>query len=123
MSAIKLLKQFSVERRFYEEEDHSSDNEDSSIEFAHSIFVKSSVDTSDSIADDSHEDSIEEIEESIMNWFARKGVASGNPEDVIEQAREKQRKNKRMEINMGSIKGNKCSSLMERRRKSMNLSL
>lgn len=83
MSAIKLLNQFSGASHFYDDEDCCSVNEDSSIEFTHSIFVKSSVDTSDSITDDCHEDSFQDVEESIMNWFANKGVASGNPEDVI----------------------------------------
>lgn len=83
MSAIDLLNKFSVARHFYEDEDQSSVNEDSSIEFTHSIFHKSSVKTSDSFADDSHDDSIQDVEESIMNWFANKGISSGNPEDVI----------------------------------------
>ncbi len=83
MSAIDLLNQFSVARHFYEDEDHLSVNEDSSIELTHSIFHKSSVKTSDSLTDDSHDDSIQDVEESIMNWFANKGISSGNPEDVI----------------------------------------
>lgn len=83
MSAIYLLNQFSVARHFYEDEDHLSVNEDLSIEFTHSVFHKSSVKTSDSYSDDSHDDSSQDVEESIMNWFANKGISSGNPEDVI----------------------------------------
>jgi len=53
-----------------------------------------------------------------MNWFSMKGIANGNPEDVIEKARETERKNKRMNFSMSSLIINKRSSLMERRKNS-----
>lgn len=64
------------------------------------------------------EDSIEYVEDSIMNWFGMKGISNGNPEDVIEKARENERKLKRMDFIMGSLNNNKHSSLMERRKNS-----
>ncbi len=83
MTAIELFNQKVATVQFFDEEDQSSSSEDEINDNTHSIFVKLSVATKDSHADDSQEDSAEEIEQSIMSWFTIKGVANGNPEDVI----------------------------------------
>jgi hypothetical protein len=47
-----------------------------------------------------------------MNWFGQKGINNGNPEDVIEKARQEQRKNTRMELVAGNFKMNSAASLI-----------
>jgi hypothetical protein len=121
---MEIYNKYCANVHFYYVDDQCSLNEDSLSEKSHDVSVKLSVETADSHTKDSHEESANMIEESIMDWFAIKGVINGNPEDVIEQAREKQRKNKRMEINLGTLKSNNSASLMERRKnRQSNLSV
>ena len=88
MDTIVLRQQSS---RFNQFEDHCDDGfikEDSLNDNTHSIYVKNFVDTSDSHSNESQADSVELIEDSIMNWFGMKGIANGNPEDVVEKLRD-----------------------------------
>ena len=109
---------------FEDSDDSDSVNEGSLNGKAHSMFLKSSSETIDTIDSHFSEKSLQLVEESIMNWFGQKGINNGNPEEVIEKARQEQRKNTRMELIAGNFKMNSAASLIERRKnKSLKLSV
>jgi hypothetical protein len=53
-----------------------------------------------------------------MSWFEMKGISNGNPEDIIERARENQRTMKRKDSKIRNLDINKGSSLLQRRKTS-----